>query len=123
MRILLAIALIFSALSVNSFAAEKQSTDWFSGNDRKVLKTLRKKLIHSIKCRDTNNVGLNVRKGEYKVVYSDNPDDVKFYWAIGSEYGRYEKRALKRGYKRVSFDQYIRKPSGLRIRCGVWHKQ
>jgi len=123
MRLVIVLALLFSSYIIEANASSKKSTGWFNGSDRSERSKLRGKLIHSIKCRDSKSIGLNVRKGQYKVVYSDNPKKIKFLWAIGSAYGRYEKIARKRGYKRVSFDQYRRKVSGLNIRCGVWQEK
>jgi len=123
MKLLVVIVALFSVYSMGAQAALKKTTEWFTGSDRSARSKLNGKLIHSIKCRDGKSVGLNVRKGEYKVTYSDNPKQVKFRWAIGNAYGPIAKWAKKNGYKRVSFDQYRRKSSGLRIRCGVWQKK
>lgn len=117
-----AIGVIFVALFA-SRAAAVETTEWMAGTEAIMLAPkLDGKLLLSIKCRDTPAIGLNVGNLEYKISYSENPKKIKFLWAVGSHYGPFERKAQKEGYRRVSFDQFVR-PSGLKIRCGVWHKE
>ncbi len=113
------------ALAVLIFCqpAYAAKTEWFKGKERyEIEKRLKGKLLLEIECRDGKAPGLHLAQDEFRVTYSDNTPKTKFLWAIGSLYGPYKKRAEKNGYKLVSFNQFVR-PSGLKIRCAVWHKK
>lgn len=104
--------------------AHAETTEWFSGKDRRVIeKLLRDKLLMKIQCRDTHRIGLNVADFEYRAIYTDNPKKIKIRWAIGNHYGPYRVKSERDGYKLVSYESFRRKKSGLKIHCAVWHKQ
>lgn len=103
--------------------ASAESTDWITGYEALEMKPkLKGKLLQSIECRDVVSNGLNLRKSEFRLTYTNNPSKKRFLWAVGSEYGRYNARAQKEGYELVSLHQYSRQ-SGLKVRCAVWHKK
>jgi len=112
---------IICLVALIPFTGNAERSGWMTGYEARKIPGISKKLIIAIDCRDTNKPGLLVGKLESNVTYSDNPSKKKFYWAVGSEFGRYKIKAKKKGYKLVSFKQFTRKASGLKIRCGVWH--
>ena len=117
---LMALAFVAALLSHPAHAAK---TGWFKGKERyEIEKRLKGKLLLEIECRDGRAPGLHLAKDEFRVTYSDNPSNTKFLWAIGNVFGAYKKRAEKRGFKLVSYNQYVR-ASGLKIPCAVWHKK
>ena len=115
------VLMIFVVITPSTASAERSG--WMSGNEIAKIPGIRKKLIIAIDCRDTYRPGLQVRNFEYNVTYTNNPSKKKFHWAIGSAYGRFKIKSEKKGYKLVSFKQFTRKNSGLKIRCAVWHER
>ncbi len=106
-------------------AIAETGTEWMTGYDAfKTLQSMESKGLMpvSITCRDSNKRGLDVGETEYKVKFVKNSNDVHYYWAVGSEYGRMNLQATKEGHRRVSFAQYVRMKSGLTVRCAIWHK-
>lgn len=118
--------LVTAALSVSSsIPANAGTTGWLEG--RKALasakKFAREKYVPTaIHCRDSRTVGLDVRKSEYKIDFSNRKAEYKYHWAIGTSYAPVKLKVEKQGYKLVSMDQFRRKSTGLRIRCGLWIK-
>ncbi|WP_394688188.1 hypothetical protein [Hoeflea sp.] len=105
-------------------AAYAEQTEWFEGRQQyAVEKRLKGKLLNRIECRDTGRLGLDVADFEYRVSYSDNPDGIKYFWAIGSAFGPQRERAKRQGYEMVSYENFLRKQSGLKVHCAVWHKK
>lgn len=118
---LLALSGLFLGMGSVAFA---ETTEWFVGRDQyKIEKRLKGKVPHRIECRDTNRAGLNVADFEYRVSYSDNPNEIKYFWAIGSAFGPQRERAKREGYDMVSYESFRRKKSGLKVHCAVWQKK
>jgi hypothetical protein len=111
---------------VSSSAAGGNGSDWMSGYTAyKALVSMESKgfMPTSIACRDSNKRGLDVGETEYKVQYAKNSSNIRYLWAVGSDYGPYNLKAKKEGYRQVSVDQYARKKSGLIVRCAIWHQR
>lgn len=112
-------------LLVAGAAIAQTGSEWMTGYEAfKTLRAMESKgfMPVSITCRDSNKRGLDVGETEYKVKFVKNSNGVHYYWAVGSEYGRINLKATKEGHRRVSFAQYLRKKSGLTVRCAIWHK-
>ncbi len=121
-KFVLSILTVFLFSSPGHAGAIKK-TDWFLGKDRRAIVLMMKdKLLLEIECKGNGHPGLHIARDSFRVTYSDNPNDIKYYWAIGSQYGRVRELAKKNGYKLVKVNRFVRK-SGLVIRCAVWHKK
>jgi hypothetical protein len=117
------VALTISMLFPTSGFAEE--TGWLSGyNAYSRGKQLERQGFMPVRmlCRDSNKRQLDVGETEYNVTFAKNTNGTQFLWAVGSEYGPYKLKAEKEGYRQVSFKQYVRKKSGLTVRCAIWHK-
>lgn len=119
-----AILLAIAALTAMMSAANAETTDWLKG--REAVQTIKSKyrtglVLTKMECKDTNRIGLDVGAFDYRLTFTKTEDAPPILWAVGSEYGRGEAQAKRDGYKSVSFDQFTRARSGLRVRCGVWH--
>jgi hypothetical protein len=115
--------LLVAGLGASSALAE--SSGWMSGyNAYKVYRKYERDgfMPTSITCRDSKLRQLDVGETEYNVTFAKNTQDLRWYWAVGSDYGPISRKAEKEGFKRVSFGQYKRPKSGLIVRCAIWHK-
>jgi hypothetical protein len=117
-------AVVFLGIAMTSVHAD--TSEWMSGYQ--AYKAWFKQKRHdytlmAIECRDTGETALDVGKFEYRVTAQKLDKPVKYLWAIGSSFGRYESIAKKKGYTRVSYSSFRRKKSGLLVRCGVWQKK
>jgi hypothetical protein len=122
----IALLLIASAclLSVPT-AGFAEETGWLSGYKALAKgQTLVRQGLFPVKmaCRDSNKRQLDVGETEYNVTFAKNVNGTAFLWAVGSEYGPYKLRAAREGYRQVSYKSYVRKKSGLTVRCAIWHK-
>lgn len=118
--LLAALFLAFAATSVHA-----ETSDWMSGYQASRAWSKLKRQGHipmAIECRDTGRRGLHVGELEYRITTAKLGDRLHWMWAVGSDFGKYENKARKKGYTRVSYSAFRRKKSGLLIRCGVWHK-
>lgn len=120
-------AAVSALLSIASFPATAASDPgWMTGYSAyKALVTMENKgyMPVSIKCRDSNKRGLDVGETEYKVGYARRTNNIPYFWAVGSDYGMFDRKAKTEGYTKISFDQYKREKSGLVIRCAIWQKR
>ena len=66
--------------------------------------------------------GMDRRNMMLKIEYSSNPHHQSWKWAWGGAVGKVEHDYAAKGYKMVSQDSF-RRPSGLLMRCAIWHKQ
>jgi hypothetical protein len=111
---------------VMSGTAYAQSTGWMNAND---MHRFSKAHFHdgawptSVSCKDAEVVaGMDRRNMLLNIEYGPNPNHTKWKWAWGPAVGRIEHDYAAKGFKMVSQDSF-RRPSGLLIRCAIWHKQ
>ncbi len=77
----------------------------------------------AIKCKDAAKVkGMDRRNTLVNVTYRGNQERTRWRWAWGNRVGQTDKRLTRDGFKRVSMDSY-RRPSGLTVRCAIWHRK
>jgi hypothetical protein len=122
MKKMLLAALLLS-LATTSLNAE--TSDWVSGYEAvKTWKKLKRQghTPMAIECRDTGRKGLNIGDLEYRITTEKLDKKVHWMWAVGSDFGKFQHKAEKNGYTRVSYSAFRRVKSGLLVRCGVWHK-
>lgn len=102
-----------------------QSTGWLDANELpKFTKAHFSKntLPTSISCKDSEVVaGMDRRNTMVKIEYGPNPNRTKWKWAWGTAVGKVDHDYKADGFKIVSEDSF-RRPSGLLIRCAIWHK-
>lgn len=120
------LALITAGFSSSTTPAYSMSSGWINANELQSFhrNTLRKNNIPtSMKCKNNNAViGMNRKNTMVNVQYRPNTSKTKWRWAWGTIVGPSHRKLTKKGYKRVSQSSF-RRPSGLLIKCAVWHKK
>ena len=102
-----------------------KSSEWITGHQlREQLVSMERRGMRpeTIRCKSNTHGDFQSRRNTlFNVKYEQNPEGGRWYWAWGNYMDRYENRALRRGYQRVSLGGFTRN-SGLRVNCAIWHK-
>jgi hypothetical protein len=118
-------ALVLSVGLVVAGSAYAQSTGWLDANQLQDFgkKHFSKQILPTaISCKDAEAVaGMDRRNTMLKIEYGPNPNHVRWEWAWGSLVGKIDHDNIAKGYKISSQDSF-RRPSGLLMRCAIWHK-
>lgn len=131
MRRCISVTLYAGLVSLVSFGTvSAETTGWFVGSEgvkvRKILSapfiTKNNIVIQKVECRDTGKIDYDLSDFEYRVTYSENKKGVEQIWALGAAYGPYRLEAERDGFKLVSYSSFVRKKSGIRFHCAIWHK-
>ena len=112
-------------LSFQTGPAAAATSEWMNAHDfqRFSRKHLRKKNVPtSIRCKPAQNTrGLTRYNTMIQVTYKETNKRIRWHWAWGTSVGVQNRKLPKKGFKRVSFYQSVRK-SGLKLPCAIWHK-
>ena len=100
-------------------------TGWVSGAEfLKISRKLAKQdmLITRLECKDSGKLGLSWKAGLARAFYEPNTKNIRWAWKADTNVVAYKKKKKRDGYKLVSDDSFVRKNSGLKIYCPLYHK-
>lgn len=118
-------ALILAFAGMSADAAWAETSDWMSGKE--AFRYADKlgaagMIVNSMDCRDSGQRGLDVGSALVRLHYTQNTKLLD--WTIDgwNHLEQNKKYWADRGYKLVSHTVFVRKTSGLKLYCTVYHK-
>jgi hypothetical protein len=120
------IALVASFLA-GAAPAIAGDSGWLTGHElRKHMKDLDRSndLPMRIDCKSGSGSSPQGGAVLFRVTSAPNAKKTRWNWAWG-ESGQYKKRSAameRQGLRRVSGASFVRKQSGLKISCAIWHQ-
>ncbi len=120
-RLIVAFVITISS-ALPSFA---EDTGWITGKEWWIKSDeLDKKhmLLTRLECKDSGSPGLTLKSGLVRVHYERNTKNKRWWWYGTSNPKSAMKEMEKKGFHLVSKDSFVRKNSGLRLYCLLFHK-
>lgn len=121
----LALSVALSAFAIVPAPAQAASTGWVTPqkfNDLSKEMARRGFIPNRMECRGDSRSTFVRDSMEIRVTYGPNRSKTRWQWTWGANFGAFQKKMQKDGFKQVSASSFTRPNTGLVVRCGIFHK-